>query len=151
MTNGEFYHRDIFGTVVDVDLAAGEEISEEVKGVSSEKGEFNTFALTDAVGERRKKDAWVLYQKALASGLVPEQVFYKLMWLLKTMLLAERSSSAEEVKLNPFVYRKSKGFLKNFKPGEVENLSQELVEGYHRARRGEGEIETMVEKIILNI
>jgi DNA polymerase III delta subunit len=147
----EFYHRDIFGSVVDVELNQEEEISDEVRSASSSKGEFNFFALTDAVGDRKKKDAWVLYEKALASGQVPEQVFYKLMWLFKTMLLAERCSSAEEAKLNPFVYRKSKSFLKNYKKEEIENLSRDLVVGYHQARRGEGEIETLIEKLLLSL
>lgn len=147
----EFYHKDIFGTVVDIEIREEEEISDAVKSASSEKGEFNTFAFTDAIGERKKKDAWVLYEKALASGQVAEQLFYKVMWLLKTMLLAQKCATAEEAKLNPFVYRKSKGFLKNYKPGEIEKLSQELVEGYHKARRGEGEIETLVEKVLLKL
>lgn len=147
----EFYHRDIFGSVVDVELNVEEEISDEVRSASGSKGEFNTFALTDAVGDRKKKDAWVLYQKALASGMVAEQVFYKLMWLFKTMLLAKHSKSAEEAKLNPFVYRKSKGFLKNWKPGEIEALSEKLVTGFHDVRRGNGEMETMIEGILLQL
>ncbi len=147
---GEFYHQDIFGSVIDLDLSQVEEVSDAVKGASAGRGEFNTFALTDAIGERKKKDAWVLYQKALASGMVAEQLFYKVMWLCKTMLLSSRVS-AEESGLNPFVYRKSKSFLKNYKEGEIEKLSQELVEGYHKARRGEGEIGTMLEKLLLNL
>ncbi len=112
---------------------------------------FNIFALTDAIGARSKRDAWVLYQKALASGMVPEEVFYKLMWQLKTMLTVKKTKSVTETDMKPFPYNKAKGFLKNFKEGELEKISESLVLGYHSARRGEGEIETLVEKTLLRL
>ncbi len=112
---------------------------------------FNIFALTDAIGARKKRDAWVLYQKALTSGLVPEEVFYKLVWQTKTMLVAENTKSVAETEMKPFPYNKAKSFLKNFKPGELQKMSEALVLGYHRARRGEGEIETLVEKLLLSL
>lgn len=112
---------------------------------------FNIFSLTDAIGARKKRDAWVLYMKALASGLSPEEVFYKLQWQTKTMLLASKTKSAEEAGMKAFPYSKAKGFLKNFKPGELEKMSEELVRSYHAARRGEGEIETFVEKTLLRL
>lgn len=148
---GEFYHKDIFGNVIDAEFGAEEDVSEAAKEAKSKKGEFNVFAFTDAIAEKRKKDAWVLYRKALASGMVAEELFYKAVWIVKTLLLAERSASAEEAGLNPFVYRKSKGFLKNWKPGEVEALSEKLVTGFHEVRRGNGEMETMIEGILLQL
>ena len=148
---GEFYHKDIFGSVVDLNLSVDDEISDAVKAASADKGFFDTFAFTDALAERKKKDAWVLYQKALASGLVAEQLFYRAMWMMKTLLTVMRTKSAEEAGMKTFPYNKAKGFLRNWKEGEIEKLSQELVEGYHKARRGEGEIETMLEKVLLSL
>ena len=112
---------------------------------------FNIFALTDAIGARKKRESWVLYQKALANGMVPEEVFYKLVWQVKTMLIAQNTRSVAETEMKPFPYNKAKGFLKNFKKGELEKLSESLVSGYHKARRGEGEIETLVEKTLLRL
>jgi len=53
--------------------------------------------------------------------------------------------------MKTFPYNKAKGFLKNFKLEEIERLSEDLVIGYHLARRGEGEITTLIEKILLKL
>lgn len=143
------YHQNLFGEVVDVDLAAGEEdYSDDLK---AERSDFNIFSFTDALGARDKKQAWILYHKALTSGLSAEELFYKAVWIVKTMMLAGKSRSAEEAGLNPFVYKKAQSFLKKFKKGEVEKLSEDLVIGYHEARRGKGDLETALEKIILSL
>ena len=145
----EFYHKDIFGSVVDINPS---EVEEDEKLPLDKKGrEFNIFILTDAIGARRKKEAWVLYQKALSAGVSAEEVFFKLVWIVKSMILASRTSKFSETDMKEFPYNKAKSFLKNFKPGELEKLSENLVIGYHQARRGEGEIETLVEKILLNL
>lgn len=145
----EYYHKDLFGTVVDVNLA---EVAEDEKLPLDKKGrEFNIFTLTDALGARDKKRAWIIYQQALAAGLSAEEVFFKLFWQVKTMLMTARTKSVTETDMKEFPYSKAKSFLKNFKPGELEKLSEDLVIGYHQARRGEGEIETLVEKILLGL
>lgn len=142
----EMYAANLFGEKV----KAPKETEEDLIGPKA-RAEFNIFALTDAIGARKKRDAWVLYQKALASGMAPEEVFYKLVWQAKTMLVAKNTKSVAETDMKPFPYNKAKGFLKNFKEGEIEELSESLVEGYHQARRGEGEIETLVEKTLLKL
>ncbi len=140
----EMYASDLFGNTVVVPK------EEELIGPKA-RTEFNIFALTDAIGARKKRDAWVLYMKALAAGMAPEEVFYKLVWQTKTMLVAENTKNVVETDMKPFPYNKAKGFLKNFKPGEIEKMSEDLVLGYHAARRGEGEIETLVEKVLLRL
>lgn len=120
----EFYHKNIFGEAVDIDLQekeGGEAMLLDKKGK-----EFNIFALADAFGSRDKKRAWVLYQQALLAGVPAERIFFTLVWKVRSMLLLK----------------------KNF---ERELLSERLVIGYHQARRGEGEIETLVEKTILSL
>ena len=145
----EFYHKDLFGAVVDINLG---EIDEDEKLPLDKKGrEFNIFALTDALGARDKKRAWILYQQALVAGLSAEEVFFKLFWQAKTMLIASRTKSVGETDMKSFPYSKAKSFLKNFKPGELEKLSEDLVVGYHQARRGEGGVETLVEKMLLGL
>ncbi len=145
----EFYHKDIFGTVVDVNLGV---VDEEEKPLIDKKGkEFNIFALTDALGGRNKKEAWILYQKALAAGVSAEEVFFKLVWQVKSMLIASKTKTVGETDMKPFPYNKAKSFLKNFKPGELEKLSEDLVTGYILARRGKGEVETSVEKLLLGL
>lgn len=145
----EFYHKNIFGVVVDVNLGA---LEEDKKLLLDKKGrEFNIFALTDALGARDKKRAWILYQQALLAGLSAEEVFFKLVWQVKSLLLASRTRNVEETDMKMFPYAKAKSFLKNFKPGELERISEDLIIGYHRARRGESEVEILVEKILLSL
>ena len=138
------YTSDLFGEKVEEEIVVREV-------VINKKSTFNIFLFTDALGARKKKDAWILYHKALASGMTPEEVFWKVVWQIKNMLIVRKINTAAEAGLNPFVYSKAKGFLKNFKEGELERLSEELVSGYHNARRGKGEIETLVEKFVLNL
>lgn len=145
-THPEMYFTNLFGEVVRVPM----EEEEDLIGPKA-RADFNIFALTDAIGARKKRDAWVLYQKALASGMAPEEVFWKLVWQSKTMLIAQNTKSVAETDMKPFPYNKAKGFLKNFKEGEIERFSESLVLGYHKARRGEGEIETLVEKTLLRL
>ena len=146
----EFYHRDIFGTVVDVNLGATD-VEDEKLPLDKKGKEFNIFALTDALGARDKKRAWVLYQQALSAGLSAEEIFFKIVWQVKSMLIASRTKNVGETDMKPFPYSKAKSFLKNFSTSELQNLSEALVIGYHQARRGEGEIETLVERILLSL
>jgi hypothetical protein len=143
----EFYGVNLFGERVDVGLVE----DKGVEVVEKAGKEFNIFPLTDAIGERDKRKAWVVYEQALNSGLVADEIFWRVMWGVKALILTAKTSSAEESGLNPFVYKKCKSFLKNWKVEELENLSESLVVGYHNARRGIGEMETMIEKIILSL
>jgi len=146
----EFYHKDIFGAVVDVNLGLIEE--DEDKLPLDKKGrEFNIFALTDALGARDRKRAWILYQEALGAGVSAEEVFFKVVWQIKSMLIASKTKNVGETDMKPFPYSKAKSFLKNFRTSELQNLSEALVTGYYKARRGEGEVETLVEKILLGL
>ncbi len=151
----EMYAANLFG-----EKTASEDFSEKSSDVAARawpdfspksSSAFNIFALTDAIGARNKREAWMLYRKALASGMVPEEVFFKLVWQVKTMLVASRTGSAEEAEMKTFPYNKAKGFLKNFKASELEKLSEALVRSYHELRRGHEDAETMVEKALLSL
>lgn len=152
----DYYSKNLFGDKVDVGLAenteeASESSSSEYGLYGKDKNNFNIFALTDAIGARNKREAWLIYERALASGMSAEEIFWRVMWGVKSLLLAEISESAEEAGLNLFVYKKSKSFLKNWKRDELEELSEGLTIGLHKARRGLFEIETFLEKTILSI
>ncbi len=147
----EFYHKDIFGNIIDIDLTEVEETDDD-KPLFDKKGkEFNIFALTDAIGGRKKKEAWIIYRKALAAGLTVEEIFFKVVWQIKSMLIASRTKSVSETDMKPFPYDKAKSFLKNFKPGELEKISENLVIGYSEVRRGKGDLETFIEKTLLSL
>lgn len=139
------YNQNLFGEKVEV------EREEEAFDFKKALPDFNIFSLTDAFASRKKKDAWILYQKALAAWISPDEVYFKLFWQTKTLLLAKKTKTAEEAEMKAYPYSKAKDALKNFKEGELEKLSEDLMIGYHRVRRGEEEMETFVERVLLSI
>lgn len=145
----EFYHKDIFGNIVDINLG---EVEDDEKPLLDNRGrEFNIFALTDAIGARDKKRAWILFQQALGAGISAEKIFFKIVWQVKSMLIASRTKNVGETDMKPFPYSKAKSFLKNFSNSELQSLSLDLVTGYYLACRGEGEIEILAEKMLLSL
>lgn len=117
----------------------------------TKKVEFDRFALSDALGRRSKKDAWVFLQKTLNAGGAAEEIHGMLFWQVKSMILAASSKTAGEAGLNPFVFRKSFSFAKNFTEEELKDLSSRLVSIYHEARRGGDELPIALEKFVLSI
>jgi len=104
--------------------------------VLAKKSQFNIFELSDALGTRDRKRLWVLYQTGKLHNVSDEEMHGILFWGIKNMLLARNSKSATEAGLSPFVYKKAKGFERNFKDRELENISGTLLQIYHNARRG---------------
>ncbi len=135
-------------------LVAITEVAEKVQMFESKTGkkpEFNIFSLTDAFGRRDKKNLWVLFQKAVANGAVPEEIHGILFWQLKSMLLASNAKTASEAGIAPFVFTKAKSFLKNYSEKELKKLSSTFVSLYHDAHRGIHDFEVALERLILTL
>jgi DNA polymerase III delta subunit len=115
------------------------------------KPEFNIFSLTNAFGKRDKKELWVLFQKAVASGAVPEEIHGILFWQLKSMLLASACATAVEAGIAPFVFTKSKNFLRNYSEEELKKLSSTFVSLYHDSHRGIHDFGIALERFILTL
>ncbi len=111
---------------------------------------FSVFALTDALGNRNKKELWVLYQEALLSGSEPEELHRLFVWQIKVML-AHHVSDVNTSGLNPFVFKKGQTFSKNYSLKELQKNSFDLITIYHEARRGEVEFDIELEKFVLSI
>lgn len=107
------------------------------------------FALADLFLAGDRKRAWIEYRKLLAAGISPEEIHGTLSWGVRSALLTSKTQNAEEAGLKPFVYAKSKRALEKLGLYAVEMLSRNLVAAYHRARRGEGDMERAVELLIL--
>lgn len=110
---------------------------------------FNAFALADALGARDKKRLWLLYQEALLNGLVAEELHGTLVWQVKSMALTHVTTTPDEAGMKPFPYKKAQGFAKNYSPDEVKEKWFSLLEVYHEARRGKGELSVLLEKWVL--
>lgn len=123
----------------------------ELRSLASKLKKFNMFSLTDALGRRDRKQLWVLYQKAKLNNISDEEIHGILFWQVKTMLLVSSALSAESAGLNEFVFRKSLGFLKNYKEKELKKLSFSLMTLYHDTRRGIHDIDNALERFVLEI
>jgi len=90
---------------------------------------FNAFALADAFGKRDKKQAWFLYRKSIDKGEAPEALHGMIFWKVKTMLLS--------------------GFG-GWSDIELKKTLYDLIVMYHDSRRGKHELETELERYILD-
>lgn len=114
-----------------------------------EKIDFFEFA--DALGSRDKKTLWRLYQDALAESVPAEEVHGIYFWQVKSMLLASKCSTAEEAKMKPYPFQKSKAYAKKYKQSELGKMSSDLVSMYHEAHRGKIDFYVALEKFILGL
>ncbi|OHA38338.1 MAG: hypothetical protein A3I97_02365 [Candidatus Taylorbacteria bacterium RIFCSPLOWO2_02_FULL_44_35] len=120
-------------------------------GATNKEKPFNVFSLTEKLGRRDKRGLWILYQKALAEGLAPEEIHGILFWQIKAMLAAVLAKTAEESGLKPFVFQKSRVFAKNYSLAELKNLSSKMVAVYHNSRRIGPDLDVALERLILEI
>lgn len=136
------------------DLKELEKFAEKVQRfsvVTKKEKPFNIFSLTEMLGRRDKRGLWILYQKALAEGLAPEEIHGILFWQIKAMLAAVLAKTAAEAGLKPFVFQKSRAFARNFSVAELKNLSSKMVAVYHNTRRTGPDLDVALEKLILEI
>jgi len=131
--------------------AVAEDVYEFNKKISADDAPPNLFPLADALGARDKKQLWVRYQQALRDGSSAEEIHGVLMWQVRSMLVASSAQSAEEAKLKPFVYSKSKRYAGNFPGNELQQLSEKLLLAYHYSRRGEGSMVDGIEEALLKV
>jgi len=103
----------------------------EIEEKDNKKEELNIFEIANALARRNKKEIWMIYRQLIDSGKVPEEIHGVLFWKAKTMLIA--------------------GGTHNWEKEELQDLLDKLITVYHEARRGNGEIEIGVERVVLHI
>ncbi len=139
---------------------ASKEIEKIVLGGETEKAEeivgYSPFAIADAVGEKNKRRAWLALQQAKMAGVPSEEVFWKMAWQIKTLLLVKKSAEAgvknleKETGLHPFVVKKALANIRNFAPGELEEMSFKALEFYHHARIHLADWDIGLEKLLIS-
>jgi hypothetical protein len=117
----------------------------------TQKVKFNPFSLADALGARDRQRLWLLFQEALADGLEPDEIFWKLFWQAKNMLLVAVSRPGEETGLKPFVAGKARRAAQNYTSVELQALFGQLVDLYHSHYPNSDEFNFSLEKLILTI
>ncbi len=117
---------------------------------STEKSNrFNPFSLAEALAEKDKRKLWVLLQEARLEGLREEEIIGMLWWQLKVLRLAILTKTATEAGMKDFPYNKAKRALSKFSGGEVEKLSQSLLELYHNGHSGIKDLDIGLEEWVL--
>lgn len=123
---------------------------------SDETKEYNPFAICDAFAEKNKVKAWIIYQQALNQGIPTEEVFFKILWQIKNLLLVKKlmnsgvDNIAKETGLHAFVASKAIKATQKFSEEELENYSYQMLKIYHKERRGESELPIEFEKMIIS-
>ncbi len=125
--------------------------SEEFSRPSQPKSQVNSFAMADALQARDKRTLWVAYQEAERAGKVTEEIHGMLFFAVKSMLLASKSTTPEEAGLAPFNYSKGRAGAGRYTVQELELLAQRLVEIYHEAHEGSGDLRTLLELWLLRV
>lgn len=117
-----------------------------------EKDDFGfIFSFTDAFGERRKKDAWLLFEKAKRRGYAVEELHHKAFWQVKNMLLALSAKTPEEAGMKAFPFSKAKKAGAKWTEAELKNISDTLVSMNHESRRGRADLALSFEYLLLSL
>ena len=129
-----------------------EKYAADVKEFTAEKAErFNSFVLAEALAGKDKRKLWVLLQESRLEGLREEEIVGMLWWQLKALRLAALTKSAAEAGMKDFPYNKAKRALTKFSEGEVERLSQSLLEVYHAGHSGMMDMDVALEEWVLSL
>lgn len=113
--------------------------------------ESNPFALADALADRDRKRLWLIFAESLRRGVSADEMFWKILWQLKTILLVAVSNSHDKLDLKPFVESKARRALKNWPTADLQRLMSDFNRLYHRTYRDSDDFAFGLEKIILTL
>ena len=120
------------------------------KKEGSFKASFNSFALSHALGERNTKKLWTLFREAKFRGVSDEEIHGVLFWMLKSIMLAMQSNTAEEAGMKAYPFSKAKSASRKFDShAEVSQLIHVLALMPQHARRRGVSLEILLERFIL--
>lgn len=112
---------------------------------------FNLFSLCDALSARDRRRLWLLYQEALRSGVSASDVFWKLAWQLKNMIIVAAAKNLKETNLKPFVASRALAASRHYSPAETKELLNNLTELLAKTFPESEEFSLGLEKFILNV
>ncbi len=113
----------------------------------------NSFAIADAVGAKDKKAAWVEFEKVRRRGSAMEEVHGTIFWAFKSMYIAATASKEEALAtgMKDYTYRTYLNFSRKYLSADLKEKLGELKEMYHRAHRGEGDLDISLELFLLRL
>ena len=111
------------------------------------------FDLTDAIGNKDKKKSLILMNELILKKEAEQFILimlYKHFMNLFLLRVAtdEGRASAEELSINPYVYRKLLGQVKNYEKDELRNILRKLVELDVKSKKGEVDLRIGLEVLL---
>jgi len=122
----------------------------ELVGKEKLKSEENIFAITNYLLARDKKNLWIEYQK-LKNSFAIEEIHGTLFWCFKNIALVSKSKTAQETGLKPFVFSNTKRAVVKFSQEEIDEKFWSLTKILGDSRRGEGELDVLLERWVLGV
>lgn len=127
----------------------------DVKTFSYKKEEpkINSFALADAIMLKEKATAWLEFEKTRRRGEPMEAVHGMIFWAFKTLTAIATLPKAEVLAagVKDFTYRRGLEGVKKYTADEIVGRFDDLKDMYHKAHRGECDLEYSLEQFILKL
>lgn len=95
----------------------------------SQKPKVNVFDIVSLFEKKDKIGSWILFRRAIDSGIEPEAISGAFFWKVKNMILSNS---------------------KSFDAKKLQYMSSNLVSMYHKAHMGEGDLAILLERFLLN-
>lgn len=111
----------------------------------------NVFPLADALGNKDRKSAWLVFQALVRTGVSPEELLPTLIWKVRAMWTAKRGGTAKDLGMKDFPFNKALQDAQGWQEKELRNLSFALLGLYHNARRGKAVIALELERLLLSL
>lgn len=114
------------------------------------------FDLTDAIGFKDKTKAIRLLEELILKKEAEQFILIMLYKHFRNLFLAKSAidcggSSAEYLGINPYVYKKLLGQVKNFSASEIREILAKFTEFDYKSKRGEIDLRTGIECVICSL
>lgn len=114
------------------------------------------FEFTDAFSKKLKQQSWFTLQKAVLAGIDEEEIFWKLVWQVKNLVILKNlentsaKTANKNIGIHPYVIEKTLKVLPLFSKKDLENIAKNLIDVYRQNRYEKNELSFGIEKLILN-
>jgi hypothetical protein len=117
----------------------------------TEKKRPLAFDFAEQFAGKNKVGAWGEFIKLKDAELAGEEIHGVLWWQMKSVFLAKFCKNAEESGLTPYSFQKALRLSKGWELKELNILLDKLVQIYHEAHRGNGDLMVEMEGMSLGL
>lgn len=143
-----FWEEDIEKDHLELIKSCAEDVAEFSLKKEKKHKDNSLFRLADCFAAKQKEKTWLLHQEELLKGTASEEIFWKLLWQIKSLILVKRGGGSS---LHPFVLNKIKKATLLFAESELQKYFSDLIDLFHQSRLGQADLSVGLEKFILKI